>query len=379
MTTSSPTVLRPADLAGAAAALADSAGQVQIRGAGTATDWAGAPEPADVVLDTTALTGVLTHNPGDMTVSVRAGTPLRMLNAELARHGQQVALDAARVGSGATVGGLLATADSGPSALAHGSLRDLVIGATVVLADGTPARSGGHVIKNVAGYDLAKLMHGCHGTMALIAEVVLRLHPLPAAETTVALPGTLADAARTTALVLASPLEPVAVEWSDEHLLVRLSGSAAALPARADRLASLLGPAARPLGADAQQQAWSRHAELVTGPTDADTAVLRVGARPSRLPRLITALAGEAGATAVTAGLATGIGTVRIPADPRTVEHAHHLVHRAGGSSMLRSRPSGSRAAAWGPAPSAVAVLRRIRAELDPTGRFGAGRFAPWM
>ncbi len=371
--------LRPATVAEAAAALADTCGRVLIHGAGTAHDWAAAPESADLILDTTALTGVLTHNPGDMTVSARAGTPLRALNDELAPHGQRVALDAARVPLGATVGGLVATADSGPSALTHGSLRDLVIGTTVVLADGTPARSGGHVIKNVAGYDLSKLAHGCHGTLALIAEVVLRLHPLPAAETTVALPGTLDDAARTTAEVLAGPLEPVAVEWCDGQLLVRLAGSAAALPARADRLARLLGPAARRLAVDAERQAWARHAELVTGPGDPDTAVLRLGARPSRLPGLIATLVGEAGATDVTAGLATGIGTVRIPAVPGTVDHAHHLVHRAGGTSMLRSRPAGSPAAAWGPAPSAIGVLRRIRTELDPAGRFGAGRFTPWM
>ena len=136
------------------------------------------------MLDTTGLTGVITHNPGDMTVSVRAGTPLRTLAEELAPHGQHVAFDAARVADGATVGGLFATADSGPGALVYGSLRDLVIGVTVVLADGTVARSGGHVIKNVAGYDLAKLLHGSYGTLAVLAEVVLRLHPVPKASAT---------------------------------------------------------------------------------------------------------------------------------------------------------------------------------------------------
>ena len=82
----------------------------------------------------------------------------------------------------------------GPSALVFGSLRDLVIGVTLVLADGTVARSGGHVIKNVAGYDLAKLVHGSYGTLAVLAEVVLRLHPVPERRATLAVPGTLADA-----------------------------------------------------------------------------------------------------------------------------------------------------------------------------------------
>ena len=147
------------------------------------------------MLDTTGLSGVIQHNPGDMTVAVHAGTPLRELAAELAPHGQQVSFDAARVAAGATVGGLVATADSGPSALATGSLRDLVIGVTLVLADGTVARSGGHVIKNVAGYDLAKLLHGSFGTLGVLAEVVLRLHPVPKASATVAVDCPLADAA----------------------------------------------------------------------------------------------------------------------------------------------------------------------------------------
>jgi len=379
-------VLSPADQAEAAAALAGSEGRVEIRGAGTARDWAGRPAPADLVLDTTAMTGVITHNPGDMTVSVLAGTPLRALNDTLAAHGQRVAFDAARVGLGATVGGLVATADTGPSALVHGSLRDLVIGTTVVLADGTRARSGGHVIKNVAGYDLSKLLHGCHGTLALVAEVVLRLHPAPAAEATVRLPCTIDGAAGAARVVLSSPTEPGALEWADGELLVRLSGTPSTAAARAERLSRLLGPPAEVLDPATAAQAWGRHAELVTGPGDTaadDPAggpgMLRIGVRPSRLPGLLSALLGELGASGITAGLGTGVATLALPSDPATVERAHELVHRAGGTSMLRSRPPRSEAPAWGPPPSAIGVLRAIRTQLDPRGRFGGGRFSPWM
>ncbi|HTK62226.1 MAG TPA: FAD-binding protein [Pseudonocardia sp.] len=370
-------VVRPTNLAEAAEALTGGDGRVEIRGAATARDWAGRPEPADLVLDTTAMTGVITHNPGDMTVSVRAGTPLRVLNDELASHGQRVALDAARVDAGATVGGLVATADAGPSALVHGSLRDLVIGTTVVLADGTPARSGGHVIKNVAGYDLSKLLHGAYGTLALIAEVVLRLHPVPAAETTVRLVCPLGDAAAAARAVLGSPLEPVALEWADGALLTRLAGNPTTVTARAQRLATLLGPSAEPLDTGTAATVWQRHRELVSGPPG-EAAMLRIGTRPSRLPEVLAALV-ALGGSRVTAGLGTGVATLALPADPGTLEQAHRLVYRAGGSSMLRSRPPGSDAPAWGPPPSAVAVLRAVRRELDPRGRLGAGRFSPWM
>src|SRR6478609_1483107 len=242
--TSAATVLRPQDLDELQAALGDTTGPLQVAGAGTAATWAGLLAPVDAVLDTTALTGVITHNPGDMTVSVRAGTPLRELNAELADHGQHVALDAARVEDGATVGGLLSTGDAGPGALVHGSLRDLVIGATLVLADGTVARTGGHVIKNVAGYDLAKLVHGAYGTLAVVAEVVLRLHPLPHAVATLVLPCPLEEAAEHAARILGGPYEPAALEWVSDPgaLLVRIEGTEAALPERVERLRELLGP-----------------------------------------------------------------------------------------------------------------------------------------
>jgi len=300
-----PTKLQPSDLDELRAAVLDTTGPIAIAGAGTAAGWAGVLGAVDSVLDTTGLSGVITHNPGDMTVSVLAGTPLRALVEELAPHGQHVSLDAARIADGATVGGLLATGDAGPSALVHGSLRDLVIGTTLVLADGTIAHNGGHVIKNVAGYDLAKLMHGSYGTLAVVAEVVLRLHPVPQRTATLALPCTLAEAATHAATVLQGPFEATALEWVGGELLVRLEGTEAALDARVDRLAEAL------------------------------------------------ALSG--------------------------VAEAHALVHAAGGTSALRSRPAGSDAPAFGPPPSAVAVLRSVKTMLDPQGRFGPGRFDPWM
>src|SRR3954451_1843548 len=218
MTTS--TSVRPADPAAVRDAVLDTAGLIAVVGAGTAAGWAGDLAPVATVLDTSALAGVVAHNPGDMTVAVRAGTPLRALQDELAPHGQHVSFDAARVADGATVGGLVATADAGPSALVFGSLRDLVIGVTLVLADGSVARSGGHVIKNVAGYDLAKLVHGSYGTLAVIAEVVLRLHPVPKAAVTVALPCSLSEAAEVAARVLGGPTEPAALEWTSDDLLL---------------------------------------------------------------------------------------------------------------------------------------------------------------
>jgi glycolate oxidase FAD binding subunit len=371
-----PTLLRPTDLAEVRDALLDSAGPLAVTGAGTAADWAGPLGPVDAVLDLGGLAGVIAHNPGDMTVAVRAGTPLRALNAELAEHGQHVALDPARAADGATIGGLLSTGDAGPGALVHGSLRDLVIGATLVLGDGTVARSGGHVIKNVAGYDLTKLVHGAYGTLAVVAEVVLRLHPLPRAVATLVLPCPLSEVGGHAARVLAGPYEPAALEWiSDpEALLVRVEGTEAALPARIDRLRELLGPGTAVRVPDpAGDDPWEDHARLTRGTLD--DAVVRIGARPSRLPALLTELAPRSAA----AGLGTGVATLALPPEPAAVAAAHAAVHAAGGTSVLRHRPAGADLPAWGPAPSALAVLRSVKKAFDPTGRLGPGRFTPWL
>ena len=362
------TLINPTDLRGVRDAVLDSAGPLAVAGAGTAANWAGALGSTDAVLDLRALNGVITHNPGDMTVSVRAGTPLRDLNAELAGHGQHVALDAARIADGATVGGLFATGDAGPAALVYGSLRDVVIGVTLVLADGTIAHSGGHVIKNVAGYDMAKVVHGSYGTLAVVAEVVLRLHPMPKAAVTVELPCALTEAAVVAARVLGGPTEPAALEWtSDEVLLLRLEGTDSALGARADRVREVLGAGARVVEADP----WARHAALTRG--DPDAAVLRIGVRPSRLASLLASLP----AMATTAGLGTGVATITVPAG--AVAGVHTLVNAAGGTSVLRSRPTGAHLPAWGPPPSAVAVLRAVKRVFDPDNRLGPGRFDPWM
>ncbi|MFP5022885.1 FAD-binding oxidoreductase [Pseudonocardia phyllosphaerae] len=377
MTRAAPTTLRPTSSAEVRDAVLDTPGRLAITGAGTAAGWAGrlgsGDRPVDATLDLSGLSGVITHNPGDMTVSVLAGTPVRDLQAELAEHGQRLALDAARIRRGATVGGLVATADAGPSALVYGGMRDLVIGTTTVLADGTMVRSGGHVIKNVAGYDVAKLLHGSYGTFGVLVEVVLRLHPVPAAVATVAVDGPIEAAAGLVDEIVRSPLEPIACEWISDgpgRLLVRLEGGTRTLPDRVGRLRELLGDAAREAGEDV----WETHAALTAGPgPESGDAVVRIGCAPARLAPLPAQLP----VRAVTAGLATGVATVTVPA--AAVPEVHATVAAANGTSVLRDRPADADVPAWGPEPSAMPVFRALKDRLDPDARFAPGRFDPWM
>lgn len=148
-------------------------------GGGTKLHWGAPPERLDVLLDLCCMNEIVEHAAGDLVVRAQAGVTMDRLAAELAGSGQELALDVPFT-EGTTIGGTLAAAVAGPRAFRYGTARDLLIGITVVLPDGTVARSGGKVVKNVAGYDLGKLFTGSFGTLGVIADATFRLHPLPA-------------------------------------------------------------------------------------------------------------------------------------------------------------------------------------------------------
>ncbi|MEP6963221.1 MAG: FAD-binding oxidoreductase, partial [Acidobacteriota bacterium] len=151
---------------------------VAPQGGGSKSAWGNPPTRTDLILSTQKLNRVIEHAWADMTATVEAGCTIAALQATLAEHGQRLAIDPLWPET-ATVGGILATNDSGALRLRFGALRDLIIGITVALPDGIIALSGGKVVKNVAGYDLPKLMTGALGTLGVITQAVFRLHPLP--------------------------------------------------------------------------------------------------------------------------------------------------------------------------------------------------------
>src|SRR5438445_3299441 len=159
--------------------LSNEAGLAVIpRGGGTKIEWGNSPGRADLILSTSRLAKIIEHAWADLTVSVEAGCTIQKLQEALAQHGQRLALDPLWPGR-ATIGGVLSANDSGALRLRFGALRDLIIGVTIALPDGTLASSGGKVVKNVAGYDLPKLVTGALGTLGVITRAVFRLHPLP--------------------------------------------------------------------------------------------------------------------------------------------------------------------------------------------------------
>jgi glycolate oxidase FAD binding subunit len=197
-----PSVSEIASVEEAAEALAGAAGRGERVSIGR--------DGGDVVLSTAGLDRVLEHEAGDLTAIVEAGVRVRDLNARLAAHGQMLALDPP---GNPTIGACIAANLSGPRRHRYGTARDLVIGVTVVLADGTIASSGGKVVKNVAGYDLGKLFCGSEGRLGLIARVALRLHPRPESTRTLVVPvGSAADAEAKARTILRAPAAPSAVD-----------------------------------------------------------------------------------------------------------------------------------------------------------------------
>jgi glycolate oxidase FAD binding subunit len=291
----------PEEAAAALGELGREGRRLRIRGGGTKARRQAPAAAATVTLETSGLAGIRAHDAGDFTAVLGAGTRLAEVQDAFAAAGQRLALDPPLgEGDGATIGGILAAADCGPLRHRYGAGRDLVLGVTVALSDGSLARAGGRVIKNVAGYDLAKVFCGSRGALGLLTEVVVRLHPLPPCTATVTLRG--ADPATLTAAaaeLAALPLEAECLDlgWADGEgwLALRLAGIAAT--ARAEAVAERLTGAGGTVGVvEDDLETWSR-ARAAQRPGEG--LVLKHSGRPSELPRVLTAArAAEAGVIA---------------------------------------------------------------------------------
>jgi glycolate oxidase FAD binding subunit len=196
---------------------------VLIAGHGSKLQWGDSIQGCEIIVSTQRMANLIDHAAADLTVTVAAGMPLKDLQAQLAHRGQFWPVDPLYAQQ-ATVGGILATADTGSWRHRYGSIRDLLLGITIVRADGAVAKAGGRVVKNVAGYDLMKLMTGSGGSLGILAEVTLRLYPLPEARESWLLlgPPLAVDALRSR--LMASPLMPASLDLLSPSLLVPWEG-----------------------------------------------------------------------------------------------------------------------------------------------------------
>ena len=357
------------------------------RGSGTKMSLGNPPGNLDLILSTARMNEIIEHTPGDQVVRVQAGLLLQDLQEQLAGADQMLAIDSPE--RGATIGGMVAANSSGPRRFQYGTIRDLIIGITVVLPDGTVAKAGGKVVKNVAGYDLSKLFTGSLGTLGIIATCNFRLHPRPEASRTVAVElndalsaGKAAQAAMH-AQIVASAVE---LHWSDEEklLTVLIEGIPPGVEAQAETVSFLLkefgevrtlsdeevedlGPLDPPGGGDEEVAIKIAHppAEL-TGVLD---STLGATERKGVTPRIT----GHAGTGVTYVALSGGDEEARV----QVVEELREIWVRRGGSVIVRKAPPSAkeRLDVWGPAGDYLGLLRRIKDKFDPREVLNPGRF----
>lgn len=357
-----------------AEALAAASGPVRFVGGGT-KPWGAPTEAAEI--STLGLERILEHNEGDLTAVVEAGVPLAAAQERFAGAGQMLALDPPDPG-GATLGGIVASGDSGPLRTRYGSARDLVVGIAVALPDGSVARAGGKVIKNVAGYDLAKLFTGSFGTLGAIVELSVRLHPRPERTLTAAAgaadPALLGRAALELANAAHEPLGfDVRFGGGDGALLARFGGLSPE-PQAENALAVMRQHGLEGSVVEDDDTLWQVQRDAQRS---SEGSVVRVSGLPSRLAE-VCAAAERAGARLVgRAGL--GISWLRIEErSPEQQAEAIEGLRRELSPSpcVVLDAPASvrERLDPWGPAePGALELMRRVKERFDPDGRCNPG------
>ncbi|MHB8488031.1 MAG: FAD-binding oxidoreductase [Candidatus Dormibacteria bacterium] len=341
---------------------------VVARGGGTKIEWGSPPERCDVVLSTSRLEGIVDHEPADLVCVVRAGTSLTSLQERLTvapGFRQRLMLDPPQ-GAAATIGGVVATAASGPLRTRFGTPRDLVIGASFVLSDGTVGRSGGKVVKNVAGFDVAKLLVGSLGTLAVITEVAFRLHPLPAASRTVVLEARSASElcgfASGIGRLQVTP-SVVDLHWPQGVVMVRFDSSERGAVVQAERVVRELGGR---ILADDEETALT--AAVAGSPWTGSGVVAAVALMPSRIGALLSSTSAPCDALALRPLL--GTGEVRFA--PEALAAVTAAVRAAGGRLVIRRGD----AVAAGDIEDEVLLdlMRSVKRQLDPGRTLSPGR-----
>jgi glycolate oxidase FAD binding subunit len=369
-------------------ACADEAGVSVIpRGGGTKLDWGNPPTRAEIILSTLRLNRVLEHAWSDLTVVVEAGCTLKALQDALAQHGQRLAVDVLWP-ERATVGGVLSTNDSGALRLRYGALRDLIIGVTLALPDGTLASSGGKVVKNVAGYDLPKLVTGAFGTLGVITRAIFRLHPLPrTAVTLTCVTNRIDEAKRWTLRLLDSTLACAALQARfianrepEISIDVLFEGTQVGIAEQCAHVKSLAGQI--PVS-ESSHSVW-RTREILC-PEDgvgSGWALLKISAQPTDAMGAIGNLCAMLGPNVKFDAVvqATGLGTVLLKGgladSTRILRVFRQRMEEAGGSLvLLRKSPSAQSFDAWGDPGDAIGVMRALKQQLDPRATLNPGRF----
>ncbi|MCU0566970.1 MAG: FAD-binding oxidoreductase [Oculatellaceae cyanobacterium Prado106] len=345
--------------------------RVLLCGSGSKLHWGGFASGIELVISTARMNRLIEHAVGDLTVTAEAGMPLADLQSTLATAGQFLPIDPA-YGDRATLGGIVATSDTGSLRQRYGGIRDLLIGLSLVRADGQIAKAGGRVVKNVAGYDLMKLFTGSYGTLGAIAQVTLRIYPFPAASRTVLLTGEAEPLAQAQATLLASALTPTAIEILPPPTLVTLGMAPSFgllsrfqnLEVSVEQQANQLLQVGQALGLQGQRFVDAALPEKAIATL---TPILQ------QVPTLTTGW--------IHAG--SGLGMLRMTeASVSTLLQLRQLCQFQGGFLTVLEAPTNIKQSfttqtldLWGYPGNALDVMKAIKQQFDPTGLLSPQRF----
>jgi glycolate oxidase FAD binding subunit len=369
---------------------------VAPRGSGSSVGLGWPPARLDLVLDCRGMSAVVDYTPEDMVLSVGAGASLHSIAACLAPHRQRLPVDPLG-GQGRTMGGVLATAATGPLRFRYGAGRDLLLGVRFVQADGTLTWGGARVVKSVTGYDVPKLLTGSLGTLGVLVETTLRVHPLPPASGSWLFPFASYEAAGAfVARVLDSTVEPTRLGLlsADAARMLGLGEMTAAVAVSVESVdeavvsqgAALVTLAAgdRSDGRVLPPEFWGRAGGALMG-----SFALKLAGEPRHVSHWLAEMEGaarrlggglpamaEAGSGIVWAALGADIDPARLHAEMLAPLRAG--LAPEGGSLVVERAPAGAKKTVdpWGPvSPDALEIMRRLKSEFDPHGVLNPGRF----
>jgi len=385
------TVVVPYTIGDAAARIAESerAGEaVAFVGGGTDLEIGGPPDRLDLVIRTEKLDRIVEHAPSDQIIAVEAGATLARVQEVVGAHGQRLALDPPHPDR-ATIGGIVAANAFGPLRTRYGSVRDLIIGISIIRADGVIAHGGGKVVKNVAGFDLPKLMVGSLGTLGMIATATFRLHPLPEASETLLIRNRNAAAVRKLiAEMRAAQLEAAAIvaiaEGNAFDIAVRFEGFPPGVVAQRDRL-SLLQRASggcEVLDVEIARRFWLRHDAIRGG----GPLKIKITALPSSIEMVTSSVVAPLLAGLTSGGFvwypASGLGFITgapssVDRTTAAIRGAREMLMSARGSLTIEAAPEAVRqlVSVWGVAGGALSLMQATKRKFDPARRLAPGRF----
>jgi glycolate oxidase FAD binding subunit len=360
--------------------------------------WGGIADKTQIVVSTARLNRLVEHAVGDLTVTAEAGIRFAELQATLARAGQFLAIDPVCPAI-ATLGGIVATADTGALRQRYGGIRDMLIGLSFVRSDGQITKAGGRVVKNVAGYDLMKLLTGSYGTLGIISQVTFRIYPLPTASRTVILTGTAEALAQLLKTVMASALMPTAIDLlsprtstdlgmiNEMALLLRFQSIDVSVEKQAQGVleqSQLMGVKGISIADGEQSHLWQKLAALFE-PADQDVITCKIGVPPSLAVVALDKFHAlvPTGCGRIHAGV--GIGMLRLcshEADLPTLLRLREWYQSQGGFLTVLEAPLSLKQQAlkqqvdlWGYGGDALQVMQTLKHQFDPGQLLSPHRF----